>query len=181
VVVNYRPGGPFDAETAQAEAASFATRALAAVAAVSKREDVQQMMEQVLAEFRPYRYRGQQCECRNHEAVSRCQQRRVESSHRRQSVRRLLGESGDCAANGQTGEGDKLIFVSSVHEDIPFPEYTAYCASKGGVRTLMRKGRGMGLGSCFRWHYFFLISPRFLIQRLASLPNHSNAMGSFFT
>ena len=36
------------------------------------------------------------------------------------------------------GRGGKLIFVSSVHEDIPFPEYTAYCASKGGVRMMMR-------------------------------------------
>jgi glucose 1-dehydrogenase len=36
------------------------------------------------------------------------------------------------------GKGAKLIFVSSVHEDIPFPEYTAYCASKGGVRMMMR-------------------------------------------
>ena len=30
------------------------------------------------------------------------------------------------------------IFISSVHEDIPFPGYTAYCASKGGVRMMMR-------------------------------------------
>jgi glucose 1-dehydrogenase len=36
------------------------------------------------------------------------------------------------------GQGGKLIFISSVHEDIPFPEYTAYCASKGGVRMMMR-------------------------------------------
>ena len=36
------------------------------------------------------------------------------------------------------GQGGKLLFVSSVHEDIPFPQYTAYCASKGGVRMLMR-------------------------------------------
>src|SRR3954470_6032515 len=36
------------------------------------------------------------------------------------------------------GQGGKLIFVSSVHEDIPFPGYTAYCASKGAVRMLMR-------------------------------------------
>jgi len=31
-----------------------------------------------------------------------------------------------------------LIFMSSVHEDIPFPQYTAYCASKGGIRMMMR-------------------------------------------
>ena len=36
------------------------------------------------------------------------------------------------------GGGGKLVFISSVHEDIPFPDYTAYCASKGGVRMLMR-------------------------------------------
>ncbi len=36
------------------------------------------------------------------------------------------------------GQGGKLINISSVHEDIPFPEYTAYCASKGGVRMMMR-------------------------------------------
>jgi len=36
------------------------------------------------------------------------------------------------------GGGGKLLFISSVHEDIPFPQYAAYCASKGGVRMLMR-------------------------------------------
>ena len=36
------------------------------------------------------------------------------------------------------GQGGKLIFVSSVHEDIPFAQYTAYCASKGALRMMMR-------------------------------------------
>src|SRR4051812_9671648 len=36
------------------------------------------------------------------------------------------------------GQGGKLIFVSSIHEDVPFPQYAPYCASKGGVRMLMR-------------------------------------------
>jgi glucose 1-dehydrogenase len=36
------------------------------------------------------------------------------------------------------GGGGKLVFISSVHEDIPFPQYAPYCASKGGVRMLMR-------------------------------------------
>ena len=36
------------------------------------------------------------------------------------------------------GRGGRLIFISSVHEDIPFANYAAYCASKGGVRMLMR-------------------------------------------
>jgi glucose 1-dehydrogenase len=36
------------------------------------------------------------------------------------------------------GQGGKLIFISSVHEDIPFAQYASYCASKGGIRMLMR-------------------------------------------
>lgn len=32
----------------------------------------------------------------------------------------------------------KIVNISSTHEDIPFPDYTAYCASKGGVRMLAR-------------------------------------------
>ncbi len=34
--------------------------------------------------------------------------------------------------------GGKIINISSVHEDIPFPGYAAYCVSKGGLRMLMR-------------------------------------------
>ena len=36
------------------------------------------------------------------------------------------------------GGGGKIINISSVHEDIPFPGYTAYCASKGAIRMMMR-------------------------------------------
>src|SRR5664280_3435906 len=36
------------------------------------------------------------------------------------------------------GGGGKLIFISSVHEDIPFAGFTPYCVSKGGIRMLMR-------------------------------------------
>ncbi len=31
-----------------------------------------------------------------------------------------------------------IINISSVHEDLPFPGYAAYCAAKGGVRMLCR-------------------------------------------
>jgi len=36
------------------------------------------------------------------------------------------------------GNGGKIVFISSVHEDIPFVGYSAYCASKGGIRMFMR-------------------------------------------
>jgi glucose 1-dehydrogenase len=32
----------------------------------------------------------------------------------------------------------KIVTVSSVHEELPFPNFAAYCASKGGVKMLTR-------------------------------------------
>lgn len=36
------------------------------------------------------------------------------------------------------GSRGTIINISSVHEDIPFPGYVAYCAAKGGLRMLCR-------------------------------------------
>lgn len=38
----------------------------------------------------------------------------------------------------QMKSGGKVINISSVHEDLPFPGFASYCASKGGVRMLTR-------------------------------------------
>lgn len=32
----------------------------------------------------------------------------------------------------------KIVNISSVHEELPFPNFTAYCASKGGVKMMAR-------------------------------------------
>jgi glucose 1-dehydrogenase len=40
-----------------------------------------------------------------------------------------------CRASGRRG---KVINISSVHEDMAFPNFAPYCASKGGVRMLTR-------------------------------------------
>jgi glucose 1-dehydrogenase len=34
--------------------------------------------------------------------------------------------------------GGKIINISSVHEELPFPHFATYCASKGGVKMLTR-------------------------------------------
>lgn len=36
------------------------------------------------------------------------------------------------------GHGGRIINISSVHEDLPMPTNAAYCATKGGLRMLMR-------------------------------------------
>ena len=38
----------------------------------------------------------------------------------------------------QAKAGGKIINISSVHEELPFPHFASYCASKGGVKMLTR-------------------------------------------
>ncbi|ARV57297.1 sugar dehydrogenase [Nostocales cyanobacterium HT-58-2] len=38
----------------------------------------------------------------------------------------------------ETKRTGKIINISSVHEELPFPHFTSYCASKGGLKMMMR-------------------------------------------
>jgi glucose 1-dehydrogenase len=38
----------------------------------------------------------------------------------------------------QAKSGGKVINISSVHEELPFPRFASYCASKGGLKMLKR-------------------------------------------
>jgi glucose 1-dehydrogenase len=38
----------------------------------------------------------------------------------------------------ETNRPGKIINISSVHEELPFPHFTSYCISKGGVKMMMR-------------------------------------------
>ena len=38
----------------------------------------------------------------------------------------------------QAKAGGKVVNVSSVHEELPFPHFTSYCASKGGIKMMTR-------------------------------------------
>jgi glucose 1-dehydrogenase len=38
----------------------------------------------------------------------------------------------------ETNRPGKIVNISSVHEELPFPHFTSYCVSKGGVKMMMR-------------------------------------------
>jgi glucose 1-dehydrogenase len=138
VIVNYRPGGKTDAETARSEAQSYSEKSIALAADVSNREQVESMMATIVAQF------GRLDIAVNNAGIE-SQKPFLEITD--EQWNRVLGVNlygafvvSQCAARQMVkqGEGGKLIYISSVHEDIPFPQYTDYCASKGAIRMMMR-------------------------------------------
>ena len=137
VAVNYLPRGTIQKD-AEAVVAALHTPGMAVGADVSQRAEVERMVADVVARFgrldivvnnagieikKPFLEVGDD-EWNKVIAVNLYGSFVVAQSGARQMVKQ--------------GQGGKLIFVSSVHEDIPFPEFTAYCASKGGIRMMMR-------------------------------------------
>ena len=138
VVVNYRPGSAADTSAAQAEVSTFGPTSIAVVADVSKRDDVERMMQEVIEKF------GRLDIAINNAGIE-IKKPFLDATD--DEWNRVMGVNlfgayvvSQAAARQMVkqGQGGKLIFISSVHEDIPFPGYSSYCASKGAIRMLMR-------------------------------------------
>jgi glucose 1-dehydrogenase len=137
VAVNYYPD-KIDAEAAQKEAQLFSEKSIAVAADVSQRDQVEGMMQQIVKQL------GRLDICVNNAGIEIKKPFLdvTDDEWNRVLNVNLFGSFvvSQCAARQMVkqGSGGKLIFISSVHEDIPFPEYTAYCASKGAMRMMMR-------------------------------------------
>ncbi len=137
VAVNYRPGGDSEARAID-EVKTFGTTGIAVAGDVSQRADVERMIGEVVARF------GRLDIAINNAGIE-IKKPFLDVSD--DEWNRVIGVNlfgaylvSQTAARQMVkqGPGGKLLFVSSVHEDIPFPEYTSYCASKGGIRMMMR-------------------------------------------
>ena len=137
VVVNYLPGGQRGPD-AEAEVAAFPTASLALPGDVSKRDEVERMIAAVVAKF------GRLDIAINNAGIEFKKPFLdvTDDEWNRVINVNLFGayvvSQVTCRQMVKQGGGGKLVFISSVHEDIPFPGYTAYCASKGGIRMMMR-------------------------------------------
>jgi glucose 1-dehydrogenase len=138
VVINYHPGGKHPGTEVQAEIEKKGQSAVAIGADVDQRGSVEEMFRQIVARFgrldiavsnagieikKPF-IEVTDAEWHRVVGVDLYGSFLVSQAAARQMVKQ--------------GEGGRLIFVSSVHEDIPFVGYTAYCASKGALRMMMR-------------------------------------------
>lgn len=137
VAVNYLPGG-HRAEDVNAELQTFGTTGIAVAGDISQRGDVEKMVAAVVAQFgrldivvsnagieikKPFM------------DIADDEWAKVLNVNLYGSF--LVSQISARQMVKQGGPG-RILFVSSIHEDVPFPQFAPYCASKGGVRMLMR-------------------------------------------
>ncbi len=138
VAFNYRLGGKLNPQTAEQQAKQFGSNVTAVAGDISQRPDVERMVQEVVARFGRLDIVVSNAGIEFNRPFLEVPD---EEWHRVISVN-LYGAfivSQICARQMvKQGGGGKIIFISSVHEDIPLPDYTPYCASKGGIRMLMR-------------------------------------------
>jgi glucose 1-dehydrogenase len=138
VALNYRPGSPKDQQAAQNAAASFSPRSIAVEADVSRRDMVDAMVARVVDEF------GRIDVVVNNAGIEIKHGflDATDAEWDRVLGVNLFGSYAVAQAGARAmvkqGGGGRLLFMSSVHEDIPFPGFTSYCASKGAIRMMMR-------------------------------------------
>lgn len=138
VAVNYRPGSAKDKDAAEAAVSGLGGSGIAVEADVSKHDQVEAMVATIVQTF------GRIDIAVNNAGIE-INKPFLETTDEEWS--RVLGVNlqgsfyvAQAAAREMVkqGSGGRLIFISSVHEDIPFPGYTSYCASKGAIRMMMR-------------------------------------------
>lgn len=136
VAVNYH-GSAEEAERLAEELSGRGARSIAVQADVARRDEVDAMIERVVAELGPVRVL-----LNNAGIESAAPLLDVEDEDwERVLAVNLTGAFLCLRACGRVmreAGGGSVVNISSVHEDLPFPDQAAYSASKGGLRMLMR-------------------------------------------
>lgn len=137
VVVDY-VGGPGTPAETEKQIASFGGKAIAVAADVSKPDEVRNLIDRAVAAF------GRLDIVVNNAGI----EKKLDFvDYPLEDLQKILAVNlvgpflvGQAAARQmiRQKQGGRLINISSVHEDLPMPTNAAYCASKGGLRMLMR-------------------------------------------
>lgn len=137
MAVNYRSGGG-EAEEVVRTIVEAGGSALGVQADVARADDIRRMVSQKVEQFAEI---GMLVNNAGIEHETPFLEKSEEEWDRVVAVD-LKGPSLCSEAAGRekvrAGTGGTIINISSVHEDLAFPGYAAYCAAKGGLRMLCR-------------------------------------------
>lgn len=138
VVVNYHPGGKHSGAEVAAGIAKRSQSAIAIAANVDVRAEVEAMISQAVAKFGSLDIAVNNAGIEINRPFLEVPD---DEWHKVLSVNlygAFLVTQAAARQMVKQKRGGRILFVSSVHEDIPFGGYTSYCASKGAVRMMMR-------------------------------------------
>jgi glucose 1-dehydrogenase len=137
VVVNYRSGPAMAEEVVQAARAA-GVRATAIQADVAQVGEVRRLVEQGVAEMGRLDILVNNAGVETHAAFWDV----AESDYDKVLGVNLKGPFFATQAMvrhlRETRRPGRIVNISSVHEELPFPNFAAYCASKGGLKMLTR-------------------------------------------
>jgi glucose 1-dehydrogenase len=137
VVIDY-VGAPDTASATLEKITKAGGRCLAVAADVSKPDEVERLIEQTVQKF------GRLDIAINNAGIEK---KAAFVDYPLEALQKILAVNlvgpflvAQSAARQmiKQGKGGRIINISSVHEDLPMPSNSAYCASKGGLRMLMR-------------------------------------------
>lgn len=138
VTIDYVKGQEHDAQSLVEELNAGGGRALAVAASVSSENDVQNLVDQTVQHF------GKLDILVNNAGVEHEVPFLETPLSLWQEVLAInltgpfLCSRAAARQMVKQGHGGRIINISSVHEDIPMPTNSPYCASKGGLRMFMR-------------------------------------------
>lgn len=136
VVVNSRSSNGMDEVLQEIEA--LGRRGLAVQADVSKVEDIRRMFAETIEHFGKLDVLVNNAGVETHAAfwdVTEADYDKVMNVNLKGAFFATQELVKHLRATGRRG---KIVNISSVHEELPFPNFTAYCASKGGMKMLTR-------------------------------------------
>jgi glucose 1-dehydrogenase len=137
IVVDY-VGNPQSADATVAQIQKRGRRALAVEADISSVEEIHRMMKQAVDSFGGVDLLINNAGVEKHASIWEA----TEHDYDLVLTINLKGAFFASQAFAQHRMGvkkpGKIINVSSVHEELPFPHFTSYCASKGGMKMMMR-------------------------------------------
>lgn len=138
VAFNYRAGGKLDAKGAAKIAAELGSKVIPVEGDISQRKDAERMVAETVEKFGRLDIAISNAGIEFHEPFLE-----VTDDHWNKVMAvNLYGAFAFTQAAARQmvkqGGGGRIIFTSSVHEDIPLAGLAPYCASKGALRMLMR-------------------------------------------